>query len=132
MGAWEASRAEPCAHEFVIIAPSQDPIHVETLAMATNLHLEPEHRLHFGHIVPIGRGWVEGSPMDRFLVTRPYPYGPRLEICDTGPKPIRILWLMPIHASESLYARTHGVESLERLFDDAGVQYADPQRPAVV
>src|SRR2546426_410726 len=35
LGAWEASRAKPCAHEFVIVAPDQDPIHVESLAMAT-------------------------------------------------------------------------------------------------
>jgi len=39
---------------------------------------------------------------------------------------------MPIHPSESTYARSHGVEALEKLFDDAKVMYADPQRPPVV
>ena len=45
---------------------------------------------------------------------------------------LRLLWLLPIHPSEAAYARAHGAEALERLFDDAGVMYADPQRPAVV
>ena len=42
------------------------------------------HRLGLGHTMPIGEPWVSGASCDHFLVSRPYPYGPDLELVPIG------------------------------------------------
>lgn len=118
--------------EFFIIAPQEDPIHVESLAMVSHFHADPTHELDIGSVVRIGRPWIDGSTCDSFLVSLPYPFGPKLEHCEASVGQIRVLWLLPITAVEAEFAISKGTDKLEELFDEASIDYDDPQRPSVV
>lgn len=132
VGAWEVPTEFGYREEFFVIAPHEDPIHIENLAMIANLHADKKHTLNVGSIINIGRGWVDGSTCDHFLVSLPYPFGPSLEVCRSNSTVVEILWLMPITNSEASFARQSGVEQLEQRFDDARIDYKDPHRSTVV
>jgi hypothetical protein len=106
--------------------------HVELLTMTAFYH-ETEG-LGLGHTFPIGEPWLAGSMCDQFLVSLPYPFGPGLEVCESAGlrRLIRFLWLLPITQAEREYSREHGVEALERLFDDHAIEFWEPQRRSVV
>src|SRR5688572_19129115 len=76
--------------------------------------------------------WEAVQSCDRLFVTLPYPYGPDLEWCRWRRSSARLLWLMPIMPSEAAYVDEHGVEALERRFEETQVHFADPDRPPVV
>jgi hypothetical protein len=127
-------------YEFMILAPCESPEHVETLAMVANFHADQRYRLGLGRIIDAGRGWIEGSGLTNFLVSLPYPYGPRLE--HIGDSDVRILWLLPISTDEAQFAREKGVEALETRFDELRIPTVmrghrqfdcmDPNRASVV
>lgn len=130
VGLSEEMANENTAHEFVIISPWESAIHIETLAVLGFYHRT--NRLYPGSIVDIGREWIEGSGMDHFLVSIPYPYGPDFEYCWVNDeKKIRFLWLVPIYASEAEYAQQHGVEALEERFDEQQIDVVDASREPV-
>ena len=117
--------------EFILSAPEEDPIHIETLAMVSNFHADPRYRVHYGKVIDIGRPWVDDSRSTHFLVSHPYPQGPDFEYCCIGGKHVRFLWLMPITSSERKYLERNGQEALERRFEDAQINSVDPHRPSV-
>jgi len=129
-GAFEADGGQRL--EFIIEAPAEDPIHVESLAMVTYRHLTGPP-LDLGQTVAIGRPWITGSPQDHFMVDLPYPFGPKLEWAELpNGEPVRFLWLVPITASEAEYARTHGADALGDLLEQNQADVLDPQRRSVV
>lgn len=78
----------------------------------------------FGNLVPgrPGSGVVEGSPLTEILLTFPH-FMPDdfATIHHSGGSHTHIIWLVPIHLSERLYAREHGHETLEQLFGESEV-----------
>ena len=132
VGAWEAARDGSEQVEFLLLAPAEDPYHVETLAAVTMRQFEPELTARVGRVVPIGRPWTKGAAADHFLVTLPYPFGPEFERCDSASGLVRFLWLVPIAKEEAEYVREHGVDAFEDLAEDADVEFADPNRPSLV
>ena len=133
IGAWEASRDEKHNLEFVAVARTDAPIVLIRLGQIAFYHAGgPESRLGIGHTVPIGEGWTDGSPLDHFLVSLPYLWGPRLEDCVLSDRHIQVLWVLPIHDSERQYIADRGLDALERLFEERAIDYLDPFRPAVV
>lgn len=116
--------------EFLIIAPSANIHHVELLAMAGWYH--SVSTLGLGHTAPIGVPWLPGSLCDHFLVSRPYPFGPDLEVCNFGGGHIDFCWLLPITTAERDFKKRNGLESLEQRFDEAAIEYWNPLRPSVV
>lgn len=117
--------------EFVTMAEAPSERHVELLAMAAHYHRTGE-RLRLGHTFPIGEPWFPDSLLDHMLVSLPYPFGPKLEYLQIPDHPVRLLWLLPITASEREHKRAYGVEALELLFDAAKIAYWDPKRSPVV
>jgi hypothetical protein len=131
-GAWEVDFGKNYRNEFFVVCPFEDPRHVETLAMLATFHADPKYHLEVGRSVNIGRGWLEGSEYDHFLVSLPYPYGPDLEICNINDiLEVRYRWLLPINRAENELLLQAGLENLEQKFDDAEIDYLDPFRPAV-
>ena len=117
--------------EFVLLAPTSDERHVETLTMLAHYH-RFESSVGLNHIVPIGDSWAAGSRCDRLLISLPYPYGPGLEWLRTGDLILQFLWALPITPEEAAFANQQGVESLEQRFDEAKLRYWDPLRQSVV
>lgn len=118
--------------EFFILSPSESPEHVETLAMVANFHADSRYRLSFGRIINIGRPWMEGSVADHLLVSLPYSYGPSLEHCEAPGRHVQVLWLVPITAAEARYAQQQGLEALEQLLEQSGVDVITQHRPSLV
>lgn len=131
IGAWEFSSNRNEALEFVILSPYKTSRMVELLTMAVNYHRT--EKLGFGHVFPIGEGWLEGSECDHFMVSLPYPFGPRFEICHVEKKfHIRFAWLLPITKAEKDFATTQSQEELEKKFETVGLEYTNLKRKSAV
>jgi hypothetical protein len=116
--------------EFLISALHSDLRHVELLFMTAWYHRH-EH-LNWGHTLPLGEAWLPGSKCDHFLVSLPYPFGPKLEECEVSGMRVRVLWLLPITAAEREFNAQHGLDALEQKFEDAGLDYWSESRDSVV
>jgi hypothetical protein len=132
IGAWEATINQPHGNEFMLLSPTENPLHVELLAMVANLHADPRYRLDVGATLKIGRPWLDRSASDHLLVSLPYPYGPEFEHCQVDGRHIQILWLVPITAAEAAFVDDRGLEALEQSLEHRGVNVVDPLRPSVV
>jgi hypothetical protein len=128
LGAWEA-RMEPLL-EFLVTAPASDIRHVELLTMVVYYHRS--QGLGLGHTLPIGEPWLEGSACDGLLVSRPYPFGSDLEVCDLGKQQLHFVWLLPITSAERAFKVENGLEALEQRFENCGLEYWKPERDSVV
>jgi len=130
---WHATQREGHALDFALFAPEASPTHVETLTMTAFYHATGgRHELDHGHTVPIGRSWIPGSKCSHLLVSLPYPWGPKLEICEVPDGHTRVLWLLPITKEEKAFRHTHGLEALEQKLEDAAIDPLDPHREPVV
>jgi len=129
VGAWEV-RSGDVMLEFLITAPAADLRHVELLTMAAYYHRT--QGLGLGHMLPIGEPWLEGSACDGLLVSRPYPFGPELEMCCLGERHMHLDWLLPITTAERVFKVERGQEALEQRFDACGLEYWKPSRASAV
>lgn len=131
IGAWEFSNSQTEALEFVLIMPFETPRAVEILTMVVNYHrLE---KLGFGHTFPIGESWLEDSECDHFLVSLPYPFGQKFEICHISEKlHVRFAWLLPITKFEKDFAVSHSWEELEEKFEKEETDYINPKRKSII
>lgn len=116
--------------EFVVLSPIESPRLVEIVTMVAYYH--GNHSLGFGQVLPIGEPWMEGSECNHLLISKPYPLGPGLEICDPEEAPIQVAWLLPITEKEKDFKLIHGTEALEQLFEDKGLEFWNIQRKSLV
>jgi hypothetical protein len=128
VGAWEATSDDIHGTEFFLLSPTENPSHVELLAMVANLHADARYRLKVGSTINIGRPWMKGSTADHLLVSLPYPYGPALERCELAERHVRFLWLVPITAAEAILVKSQGLEALERMIEQSNVDVISPKR----
>ncbi|MFN8398479.1 MAG: suppressor of fused domain protein [Anaerolineales bacterium] len=130
-GAWEFSHNNTQSLEFLILAPYETSRIAELMTMAVNYHRT--EKLDFGHVFPIGEGWLENSDCDYFLVSLPYPFGPDFEICHISNNfHIRIAWLLPITKDEKEFYLSNNLEELEKKFEENAIDYSNPKRKSVV
>ena len=116
--------------EFLVLADAQDPRCVEIVTMAA--YYNRTQGLGVGHTLPIGEPWIEGSSCDHLLISKPYPLGPELEICNLAGSHIHVLWLLPISKRECDFKVKKGLDVLEERFERAQLKYWDAFRPSVV
>lgn len=116
--------------EFLLMAPEADQCHIETLAMIAYYH--HTQGLDVGHTLPVGRPWCPGARCEHFLISSPYPFGPKLERLDVSGHEVQILWLLPIYDSERKLVHEQGLEALESLLEAHACDYLDLQRSPVV
>jgi hypothetical protein len=128
IGAWEA--CEDPRLKFVTVAPQQDQRHVELLTMSAWYH--GRYGLATGHTFPIGEPWLPGSICEFFLVSKPYPFGPQLEVCICPNLHLHVLWLLPITGPEREYKAQRGLDAIEQQFDASGLEYWVPNRASIV
>lgn len=132
VGAWEATAGDHQYTEFFLLSPSEDPRHVELLAMVASMHADGRYRLDVGSTVSIGRAWMDDSRATYLLVSLPYPYGPTLEWCEIGEHRVRYLWLVPVTEPEAVLVRQRGIGALEDLLELSGANVVAPNRPSVI
>jgi hypothetical protein len=132
-GCWDTTSVGGHGLEFVLTAPVDDQQHLESVTMSAYYHAGPPHqRLDHGHVVPIGRPWFADSACDRYLVSLPYPFDPDFEVFVWDGGHTRILWLLPITPAERDVWASEGMEALETLFEEAQIDYLNPNRSSVV
>jgi hypothetical protein len=129
-GCWSAVNLDGHGIEFVMTSSRREPAVIHLMAMVAFYHAS--HHLDHWHTMPIGGPWLPDSTCDHLLVSLPYPYGPKLEVCQLPDGHARLLWLLPITAAEKAYRREHGTEALEQRFDEGGIDPTDASRGSVV
>lgn len=137
-GCWTyaSARASAILHEdcgrleFFVLAPAKELQHVELLTMVAWYH--KTRGLGWGHTFPLGHPWIGGSLCDHMFISTPFPFGPDLEICNFDNDHAHLFWLLPITEAERDFKRDHGIEALERRFEDAAIEYWEPLRASVV
>lgn len=120
--------------EFLLATQGQRAEGPGRVTMSAWYHASPDagKRLALGDTVPIGEPWLDDSPCDHYLVSRPYPFDPGLEVFDSGTAHVHFLWLLPITAAEREFKAEHGADALEERFERASVEYWRPDRPSLV
>ena len=132
-GAWEATADQGMGQEFFLLAPTDDEVHVDTIAAVALAHRTGRGLLELGSLVPLGQPWAPGSACDHLLVALPYPYGPNLERVPTGADfDLCFRWLAPITAAEAALVQARGAEALEARLEAARADFLDPRRASVV
>jgi hypothetical protein len=127
-----AAPAEEDGAEYVLLAPTQDPVIVEMLAALATVNADADEGLGVGSVIALGRPWVAGSQADHLLVVPPYVFPPGFATYDDGEREVVVLWLVPITAAEARYARRHGHEALEQLIERRKANVAHPGRASLV
>ena len=118
--------------ELHLFSPVQSELQVELLTVVAHFHRTGE-LLGLGHTINFGRPWLDGSVCDYGLISLPYLDGPMIEeFRPPSGHAVRCLWLVPITKAERDYKTTHGLEALERKFEQAKFDYLDPFRSSVV
>lgn len=125
--------ASPEGHavELFILSLGQDVSLIDLLAMVAHDHAAGAP-LKVGDTVSFGRPWRAGSNCEYGLISLPYLEGPDLEHFKVGERAARCLWLLPITRAEHDYKLKHGLEALEQLFEDEGLDYSDRCRESAV
>ncbi len=118
--------------EFFLISPKSTPEVTKMLIMLAHFHADPRYRLDIGRIVGIGDPWISGSTCDHFLISLPYPYGPKLEWLKLDLNCIRFLWALPITPREAAFAELNGYQALEEQFDKAAIDCLNIARASVI
>lgn len=116
--------------EFLILSAYESPRFVEILTMTA--HYQLTHNLSVGDTVPLGEPWVLGSQCRSYLVSLPYPLGPEFEVCNTIDGHIHTFWLLPITDEERELKIKCGVEALETMFEETGLEYWNFNRSSSV
>ncbi len=114
---------------FLLVREVDDDRTLAELLFATAHYHVTGHPLALSLSVNFGRPWLKQSQCTRGLVSLPYLDGPKLER-PIG-LPVRVLWLLPVTESELAFRREHGLEALEKLFEETRFDYLDPLRKAV-
>jgi hypothetical protein len=113
-----------------MLADRETPRLVELLAMLAYYHRD--FRLGLGHTLGLGEPWLPESTCDSILISKPYPFGPDLEVCAINGQHVHFLWALPITSAERAFKVEAGLEALEQRFDDVGLRYWLHDRESVV
>ena len=117
--------------ELHIFSPQQDHGLLEILTAVSYYHMT-EAKLDLHHTVNFGVPWKGGSECSYGLISLPYLDGPGLELLKLSKSlTAHFYWLIPITKEEVDYKKEHGIEALERLFDNPSFNYLDPYRKSV-
>lgn len=125
-----SERQDP-ALESHMVSLTRDDTMVELLTAIAHYHVTGRP-LNLGHTVNFGRPWKSGSRCDHGLISLPYLDGPDLEYGSVVGGHVRCLWVIPITPEEARFKADRGLDMLEEKFDQACLQYANPDRMSTV
>lgn len=117
--------------ELHLFSSEEDENLVELLTMIGCYHRQTAS-LGLHHTVNFGRGWRNNSMCRYGFISLPYLDGPDLENLSVKDSVIKFYWLIPINNLELSYKKEYGSDALEDKFEEAGLDYLDPERASVV
>ena len=130
VGTWAITPSRSGLIEFVMTADRETSTLVELVTMLAFYHRD--QNLDVGHTLPIGQPWLPGSKCDCFLISKPYPFGPELEICPVGDRHVHFFWGLPITQAERAFVGKEGLEALEVRFEVGRLKHWDVRRASIV
>jgi len=116
--------------EIHIVSPVQERSLVELLTAIAHYH-RTGARLGVGHTINFGRPWLPESGCRFGLISLPYLDGPELEEFGWLDSLVRCLWLIPITEAEREFKKARGLDDLEALFEEKGLDYLNPHRASI-
>jgi hypothetical protein len=99
--------------EFLLCAPSAEPLAAKLVAMVAQLHADPRYPLSLGQVLEIGHPWLPGASADHLIVALPGIFDPELEWLSDRERTIRFIWLVPITRREAEFAKQRGLDALQ-------------------
>jgi hypothetical protein len=119
------------AMECFLYSPHEadEPL-VGLLTMLVHYH-QYKSRFGHGHTVDFGMPWLGDSLYDHGVMLTPYLDHEQFEYLSDDNHSIRFLWLLPITEAEREYKIRHGLDALERCFEESRLNYLDPSRESV-
>lgn len=126
-----ADRMDEHLIELFAFSPKPDLKLVEMMTYCASYH-RTGLPLNIHHTVNIGQPWLDSSICDHAFISLPYLDGQGIEIFDFEQHEIHCYWLIPITRAERNYKMEHGCEALEQLFEEKGLDYANPGRACLV
>jgi Suppressor of fused protein (SUFU) len=122
--------SKPYGIEVHLLSPVQYLGHVELLTALAFFH-HTGRPLDLGSTMNLGRPWLPQSACSHGLLAAPYLDVRAAEWVQS--RSVRCLWLVPITAAEREFHRHHGLDALEKVFEQSpAFNYLDPARRAVV
>jgi len=118
--------------EFVLCAPSSEPLAAKLVAMVANLHGDPRYPMSLGQVVEIGHPWLPGASADHLLVALPGIFDPELEWLSDRERTIRFIWLVPITRREAEFAKQRGLDALQSRLGAARADVTRLSRESVI
>jgi Suppressor of fused protein (SUFU) len=125
------SEGESDGIEAFLIVRDQNLRAVELLYALAHFH-RTGAPLNLGHTVNFGTALWDGSNLDHGFLSFPYVDANGFDSFECDGRKTHVTWVIPITASERNYKKTDGVEALETLFEEHGLDYLNPARPSVV
>ncbi|MCP4004952.1 MAG: suppressor of fused domain protein [bacterium] len=118
--------------EFFMLAEHEDSLVTKLVAMVAHLHADPRYPISLGQVLEIGQPWLPGASADHLLVCLADALGPEFEWCSDPERTIRFVWLVPITASEAVFARANNYIALQEKFGAKKIDLSKRVRESVV
>jgi Suppressor of fused protein (SUFU) len=118
--------------ELHIFSSIQDESIIELLTSVVYYHRN-NSKLGLNHTIYFGRPWQNQSSCEYGFISLPYLDGPILENMKIKHKQIiKFYWLIPITKDEKEFKISNSAEALEIKFDQALLDYINPNRHSTV
>ena len=117
--------------ELHIFSSKRDEGLIELLTIIAHYHRNTS-KLNVGHSVNFGRPWQDKSNCQYGLISLPYLDGPSLEDFQSSAGILKFYWLIPVTEEEVNFKAKYGIESLEQIFDERGLDYINSNRSSLV
>lgn len=116
--------------ELHIFSSKEDDGMIELLTVVAYYHIKTS-KLNLNHTVNFGRPWQDDSYCNHGIISLPYLDGEELETMVINGKKVKFFWLLPVSKTEVDYKKEYGVDALEKLFEERGLDYVNPDREIV-
>jgi hypothetical protein len=117
--------------ELHLFSSKRDEGLIEVLTAIAYYHRNTA-KIGLGHTVNFGKPWQDESLCEYGFVSLPYLDGPSLENLENNRSLIKCYWLIPVTENEVDFKSKNGVEELEYKFDEAGLDYINPNRLSLI
>jgi len=102
------------------------------IAVVGRARAQEGRRLAWGEVLPPAGSLLPNTAMEAMYVSQPGYFDPALAKIDGDGEPVRVRWLIPIHADEASWISERGHEAFEKLLVDRDPDLLDLDRKSVV
>lgn len=119
--------------ELHLFSLTMDSEIVELLTVIAYYHCNTK-KIGLHDTLNFGRSWQKASICKYGLISLPYIHGPDLEnlFLSKIHRIAKFYWVIPVTKQEVDYKIDHGIDAIEKVFEETGIDYINPLRDSVV